>query len=572
MRRKELRKFQIQNKKHTLTKTIHTLWCRSMQPQIMDVDDDGKEMSSNNVQTSRKRRHPDSSSSYSMVQKSSSEILALIENPNFEELARRSPTFQKAWQETRLKQKESKTRKSFSSCVSQEFTVSLTRALLQIYFDLKLPHIESNHLCPPVPNRFFYLHWIQSHLLSSSTTQQQERSNFGLDIGTGATCIYPLLAAKFFHLNMIASDIDSDALALANSNITSNQMENKILLLKVDQSHSQQQSNDILGGSIEIGGPIERSFRALKATNLGLNRPFDFIMCNPPFYDPNEEEQLIGTPRAGDGRDRTAMTVSEGHYPGGEIGFVTDMIADSLQVGHSSLWFSSMLGKKTSLVMVEKLLYHILGPGHVETTEYGPGQYTRWFIAWTLRQPDIFCSTARVKHQQPETTFQVVLEGLTSSQQQQQAVKEVVSRICDFCQSSPGGWKLACDQVDNDNMTSARLLIKESSFAPIVKFVDESEENVSLPSTIINALQGQGRNEFLPKEGHFAIQATVELIATTNYSCSNQNSQSIAVGVHLACYRHSTRGFKAIEKITSGMKGEVTRTNRKWRRIRQRQS
>lgn len=506
-------------------------------------------MNVDNVQASRKRRHPDSSESYSIVQKTSSELLKLIENPNFLELSRRSPAFQKAWNETKQTQRESKSRKSFSSCVSQEFTISLTRALLQIYFGLKLPHLESDHLCPPVPNRFFYLHWIQSHLL----VNEQERSNVGMDIGTGATCIYPLLASRFFHLTMVASDIDDNALALAEANVISNQMENKILLLKVDPSHSQHHSP-----SLPNGGPIDRTLRVFQNNNKGfvLNRPFDFIMCNPPFYDPNDEEH-INTPRIGDGRNRTSMTVSEGNYPNGEIGFVTDMIVDSLQARQSSLWFSSMLGKKTSLVKLEKLLTHILGPAHVDTTEYGPGQYTRWFIAWTLRQPNIFSPTARVKYQQPETHFEVRLEGLSNPEL---AVKEVMSRIDAFCHSAPGGWGLTTERGTEISITSSRMLIKEASFTPITLHVDESD--IILPPVIINALQGKDNTNFLPKEGHFAIQVLVEATKVTN------TPPTVITNVLLDCYRHSSRGLKAIQKITSGMKGEVTRTNRKWRRFR----
>lgn len=48
-----------------------------------------------------------------------------------------------------------------------------------------------------VPNRLNYLLWIQSLLQSSSDKYTDayypEREVIGLDIGTGASCIYPLL-------------------------------------------------------------------------------------------------------------------------------------------------------------------------------------------------------------------------------------------------------------------------------------------------------------------------------------------------------------------------------------------
>jgi 23S rRNA A1618 N6-methylase RlmF len=504
---------------------------------IMDVDEGSHR--------SRKRAHPDSAAV--TVTRSSAEVLALVENPNFEELSRHYPSFQKAWNDTRQKQKESKARKSFSSCVSQDFTVSLTRGLLQAYFKLQLPHLESKHLCPPVPNRFFYLHWIDTHLLNGNRAQ---RLNCGMDIGTGATCIYPLLAAKFFKYNMAASEIDNDALALARLNVTANQLNHKIRLLEVPPSHSQQPS-------LPPGGPVER---ALRACGGGQTHRFDFIMTNPPFYDPESMEHC--TPRAGDGRDRTSMTVSEGSYPNGEIGFVTEMIADSLQARQSSLWFSSMLGKKTSLVKLEKLLIHLLGPAHVETTEYGPGQYTRWFVAWNFRKPSAFTPAAHVRN--PKDTFGVVLDGIPNAQQ---AMNEVASRICVFCQSSPGGWNLTVQQLPMHNSHVPRLMlqIQESDVPPIANFVDESEGNINIPQIVLHALQGQTNSDFLPSEGHFVIQVALE--PTMN----NEAEGGIGVNVQLACYRHSSRGLKAIEKVRSGIEGEVARTNRKWRRIRQRQ-
>eukprot|EP00980_Cylindrotheca_fusiformis_P015572 scaffold4447_cov120-Cylindrotheca_fusiformis.AAC.5 len=497
--------------------------------------------------TSRKRVHPDSASV--SVSRSSTDILALVENPNFEELARHYPSFQKAWNDARQKQKDSKARKSFSSCVSQEFTVTLTRGLLHAHFNLQLPHLESNHLCPPVPNRFFYLHWIETCLLSKGDRAQ--RMNSGIDIGTGSTCIYALLAARFFGFRMVATEIDRDALDLAKLNVAANQLDDKIFLLEVAPSHSQQPS-------LPPGGPVTRALTAI--SGISQNQRFDIVMTNPPFYDPAAMEHC--TPRVGDGRDRTSMTVSEGSYPNGEVGFVTEMIADSLQARQSAIWFSSMLGKKTSLVKLKRILIHLLGPGHVETTEYGPGQYTRWFIAWTFRRPSAFAPAALSSNPSMDR-FEVVLDGSNNAHQ---ALNEVASRISVFCQSSPGGWHLAARQLPlpTSHVPKLMLQVQESSVPQITSFVDESESNIVIPPLILDALQGRDNSEFLPPEGHFVIQVLLE------QTMSNEKA-AIRVNVQLACYRHSSRGLKAVEKIRSSIEGEVARTNRKWRRIRQRQ-
>jgi hypothetical protein len=253
------------------------------------------------------------------------------------------------------------------------------------------------------------------------------------------------------------------------------------------------------------------------------------------------------------------MTVSEGNYPNGETGFVMEMIMDSLRARRSSLWFSSMLGKKTSFIRLHKFLLHLLGPAHVKTTEYGPGQYTRWFIAWTFEQPSAYAPSACVK--QAKDTFEVAsLDGISNTSD---AVQEVASRIVAFCESSPGGWDLMTEREtsDDDHPLLIRLQIKESMPLAITNFVDESESNaVVIPPGLVEALQGQDNSQFLPDVGHFVIQVTVQV------------TSSSAVSVHLACYRHSSRGLKAIEKIRNSIEGEVCRTNRKWRRISQRQT
>lgn len=493
--------------------------------------------------SSKKRRHPDSGSTPKV--KSSQEILELIEHPNFEELSRRDPVFARAWEATRQQQRE--TRKTFSACVSQEFTIALTRALLKTYLDIQLPYLEMNHLCPPVPNRFFYLHWIHSDLL-------QGKSKIGMDIGAGATAIYSLLGAKFFQYHMVTTEIDADAAAIAHRNVQANQLEARIQVISVAPSHSQDSQQ-------AQGGPLERSLVAMEHCMLQQREvqmpSLDFVMTNPPFYDPDSMEHT--NLRAGDGRARTAMTVSEGSYPGGEVGFVTEMIADSLRRRNSAKWFSSMLGKKTSLLHLQKILNHVLGPAHVRMTEYGPGQYTRWFLAWTFEQPEAMVPTACLM----DYTFRVALPLGTID-----PVGQVVSRISTFCESSPGGWKLVCSPMSLFTSGGCILKIHEASpVPPVTTFVNESDvcgtaepSPLQIPEIVLRALQGQNNSQLLPNEGHFVLRVSIQQCSTSAIISSTECQ------VHVLGYRHSSRGQVALKKIGSTLEGDVCRTNRFWRR------
>ena len=331
-------------------------------------------------------------------------------------------------------------------------------------------------------------------------------------------------------------------------------------------------------------------------------------MTNPPFYDPSSME--ISTARIGDGRSRTNMTVSEGNYPGGEVCFVTEMIEDSLRIATSTTdhhasykmtttgssncftaaWYSSMLGKKTSLVKLQKLVVHLLGPAHVEAIEYGPGHYTRWFLAWTLEQPPATASGALLPHNNDKDNFQITMAIATTTPissssidergsipidtRNVAAVREVANRIVAFCDSSPGGWDLTTTTNNRGEEVMAIVRIVETMPPAVTHFVDETQNGVEIPESILQVLRGRDNSRFLPNEGHFLIEAKIQVANNIN-NMNNINSlenNHLTVQVHLACYRHSARGAKAIEKIRNSLGGEVCRTNRKWRKIRERQN
>ncbi|PNH52809.1 hypothetical protein VD0003_g4534 [Verticillium dahliae] len=81
--------------------------------------------------------------------------------------------------------------------------MQLTKTLLKIDYGLKieLPH---DRLCPPVPVRHNYILWLKE-LIDGSSYAERGRKVTGLDIGTGASCIYPLLACQQRNWSFIAT-------------------------------------------------------------------------------------------------------------------------------------------------------------------------------------------------------------------------------------------------------------------------------------------------------------------------------------------------------------------------------
>lgn len=66
--------------------------------------------------------------------------------------------------------------------------------------------IPDGQLCPTVPNRLNYIHWIED-LLSDTISKNNKNGDIvrGFDIGTGANCIYPLLGASLLGWSFVGS-------------------------------------------------------------------------------------------------------------------------------------------------------------------------------------------------------------------------------------------------------------------------------------------------------------------------------------------------------------------------------
>jgi len=68
---------------------------------------------------------------------------------------------------------------------------------------------------------------------------------------------------------------------------------------------------------------------------------------------------------------------------GGELDFVARMIEESIRLGEKVLWYTTMLGKLSSVsVIVEKLISH--NNRNYAVTEFVQGSKTRrWAVAWS---------------------------------------------------------------------------------------------------------------------------------------------------------------------------------------------
>ncbi|KAF5366840.1 hypothetical protein D9758_006506 [Tetrapyrgos nigripes] len=373
---------------------------------------------------------------------------------------------------------------------NEESQRCLTEALLYRDFGLKL-QIPSDRLCPPVPNRlvfsltnhFFpadskfaqlslfvsrlnYVLWIQDIVRNtqiterelSPTSQGMERHEIemirGVDIGTGSSAIYPLLACVLepsWRMYASGSEIDRVSLVCAEKNISDNNLQDRIELIDSSCSSSSFVSQSLATGSDDATmvmddeeNPREdcnsesRDIPILWPLFLHSDVSFYFAMCNPPFYSSIEDiEQSAKGKMTGPNAVCTGAEV-EMITPGGESEFVMRMMEESRRVGTRCRWFTSMLGKLSSIEQVVDLL-KVLKIHNYAITEFVQGQTRRWAVAWSfidVRLPD---SIARISYPNQiiqrclpaRNTFQqtVPVSGCTDTNLATEALRKILMEI-----------------------------------------------------------------------------------------------------------------------------------------------
>lgn len=201
----------------------------------------------------------------------------------------------------------------------------INRSLLMGYYQIKIWEFPEENLCPPIPGRVDYIHHLNDLLIASDIT---ENINI-LDIGTGATCIYPLLGSAVYGWNFVGTDIDLDSLDTAQDIIDDNHLDAKIIL------RQQFDEKQILKGVIEG----DDSFSA--------------IICNPPFYKSAEEAQGANRRKTRNLGNNAVRNFSGNNnelwYVGGEKSFLHNYLYESSLFPDKSRWFTSLVSKKENV-------------------------------------------------------------------------------------------------------------------------------------------------------------------------------------------------------------------------------
>ena len=245
----------------------------------------------------------------------------------------------------------------------------LNKALLNHYYGIKNWEFPDENLCPPIPGRADYIHHIADLL---------GENNFGtipigdkitcLDVGLGASCIYPIIGVTEYDWKFIGSDIDPKSIASAQHIIN---------------------SNASLKDKIECR--LQKSPNAIFRGIIGKEDKIDVTMCNPPFHSSIEDAQK-GTRRKIKNLSGKKVKTPELNfagisneliYDGGEYQFIQTMIKESKEIFKNCYWFSTLVSKQSNLKGIYKILEKTEA-NQIKTIPMGTGNKSSRIVAWTF--------------------------------------------------------------------------------------------------------------------------------------------------------------------------------------------
>ncbi|MBE0649666.1 MAG: 23S rRNA (adenine(1618)-N(6))-methyltransferase RlmF [Bacteroidales bacterium] len=245
----------------------------------------------------------------------------------------------------------------------------LNKALLNHYYGIKYWEFPDENLCPPIPGRADYIHHI-ADLLSESNFGRIPTGNkiTCLDVGTGASCIYPIIGVTAYDWKFIGSDIDPKSIASAQHIVNSNaSIKDKI------ECRLQKNPKDVFFGIISKEEKI------------------DLTICNPPFHASVEEAQE-GTRRKIKNLSGKKVKTPELNFAGishelicdgGEYKFIENMIRESEKFSKNCYWFSTLVSKQSNLKGIYKSLEKIEAH-QIKTIPMGTGNKSSRIVAWTF--------------------------------------------------------------------------------------------------------------------------------------------------------------------------------------------
>ena len=247
---------------------------------------------------------------------------------------------------------------------------ALNKSLLMANYDIQNWDIPENYLCPPIPGRVDYIHYIADLLALSNNGIIPEGENVQvLDTGIGANCIYPILGNSVYGWSFVGTEIDEKAIQNCKTIIEDNPQLMDFISLQ-----------------------LQTESRYIFKNIITPEDHFSLTMCNPPFHNSKEEATKASIRKVNNLENtRTKNPVlnfggqnAELWCDGGELGFITEMIFESAKYPMQCLWFTTLVSKKENLSSLYKTLNKV-NVVEVKTIDMAQGQKTSRILAWTFQ-------------------------------------------------------------------------------------------------------------------------------------------------------------------------------------------
>ncbi|WP_028864872.1 23S rRNA (adenine(1618)-N(6))-methyltransferase RlmF [Psychromonas aquimarina] len=245
----------------------------------------------------------------------------------------------------------------------------LNQALLKCFYDVDFWQIPEGYLCPPIPGRADYIHYLADLLAETFNGEIPSGKKIkALDIGSGANCIYPIIGSQSYGWSFVGSDIDPLSVKTASLIVKSNAgLKDRIKLI------------------------LQKNDQAIFSGIIKKQDKFVFSMCNPPFHA-SMDKALAGSTRKMNNLNKgkaAAVKLNFGGQEnelccaGGEIAFLKLMSSESKNYAGQVCWFSSLVSKSENIAPLKKLLAQ-LGAEQVKVIKMSQGQKVSRLIAWSF--------------------------------------------------------------------------------------------------------------------------------------------------------------------------------------------
>ncbi len=246
---------------------------------------------------------------------------------------------------------------------------TLNKALLKHFYKVDFWDIPEGNLCPPIPGRADYVHYIADLLIQNNNGKLPIGEKITcLDIGTGANLVYPIIGVAEYNWHFIASEIEQKSIQNAQLIIDNN----AFLQSNIELKH-QSNKNNIFKNIITHVDKI------------------DITICNPPFHA-SAKEANAGNIRKVSNLKQTQVKNASLNFggqnaelwcEGGEVKFIQNMMTESKLFAKNVLWFTTLVSKSENLKSLIGFV-NKLGIFEYKVIEMKQGNKISRILAWTF--------------------------------------------------------------------------------------------------------------------------------------------------------------------------------------------